>query len=206
LKTQRATAVLVGAGMVAKTHVDACMDAREMVHLKGVVSRRRASAEALVAATGAPLEVYESLADVAADASVDFAIVVTPPDARAEVIAPLAAAGKHILLEKPVGRTAAEARAVVALCAEADVQLGVVFQHRMRAASLAARDLVASGRTYGAQAETGGGADPMAFTHAWHQEIITDFAKAIRAGRAPMVTGAQALVAHDFIDAVTAAC
>jgi len=45
----------------------------------------------------------------------------------------------------------------------------------------------------------------MAFTHAWHQEIITDFAKAIRAGRAPMVTGAQALVAHDFIDAVTAA-
>ena len=310
------------------------MDARELVHLKGVVSRSRASAEALVAATGAPLEVYESLADVAVDASVDFAIVVTPPNARAEVIAPLAAAGKHILLEKPVGRTAAEARAVVALCAEADVQLGVVFQHRMRAASLAARDLVASGRlgalgvaemrvpwwrdqgyydepgrgtyardgggvlisqaihtidlalsltgpvkavramahttmfhdmeaedyvtaalrfangavgsmvastasypggaesitlhfetasvhleagtltvswrdgrveTYGAQAETGGGADPMAFTHAWHQEIITDFAKAIRAERAPMVTGAQALVAHDFIDAVTAA-
>ena len=55
--------------------------------------------------------------------------------------------------------------------------------------------------TEGATGGTGGGADPMAFTHAWHQDIITDFAAAIAEGRDPIVTGEAALAAHDLIDA-----
>ncbi|WP_323764811.1 Gfo/Idh/MocA family oxidoreductase [Marinovum sp.] len=139
---------LIGAGMVAKTHVAALAEARG-VNLRGIASRSGTSAARLAAEatelTGAAVRTYGSVAEIAADGAVDIAVIVTPPDARADLIRPLAAAGKHILLEKPVGRTAAEAREVVAVAEAAGVQLGIVFQHRMRAASQKAAELVASG-------------------------------------------------------------
>ena len=55
----------------------------------------------------------------------------------------------------------------------------------------------------GAQAGTGGGADPMAFTHDWHQAVLQDFRDALHEGRAPLVTGQGALAAHTLIDAIT---
>lgn len=54
-----------------------------------------------------------------------------------------------------------------------------------------------------AGAGTGGGADPMAFSHAWHQAVIEDFAHAIAAGRPPAITGQSALGVHAPIDAIT---
>ncbi len=57
--------------------------------------------------------------------------------------------------------------------------------------------------THGAAAGTGGGADPMAFTHDWHRAVIEDFAEAVRTGRAPLVTGQAGLAAHALIDAIT---
>lgn len=54
----------------------------------------------------------------------------------------------------------------------------------------------------GAAAGTGGGADPMAFTHEWHQGVFDDFADAISSGRPPVVTGEAALLSHRLIDAI----
>ena len=51
-------------------------------------------------------------------------------------------------------------------------------------------------------AETGGGADPMAFTHGWHQAVIEDFAAALSEARAPAITGRSALAVHRLIDAI----
>ena len=56
--------------------------------------------------------------------------------------------------------------------------------------------------TLGAASTSGAGADPMAFTHAWHQSVIADFQEAVQAGRAPMVTGRQALGVHRLIAAI----
>lgn len=55
---------------------------------------------------------------------------------------------------------------------------------------------------FGTQADTGGGADPMAFTHAWHQTIIEDFAACLSTGATPLASGASALEAHRMIDAM----
>ena len=49
---------------------------------------------------------------------------------------------------------------------------------------------------------TGGGADPMAFTHAWHQTVIEDFARSISDARAPLCSARDALGAHAVIDAM----
>ncbi len=55
----------------------------------------------------------------------------------------------------------------------------------------------------GAASGTGGGADPMAFPHDWHRDVIADFAAAVRAGRPPAVPGRAALAVHRLIDALT---
>lgn len=54
----------------------------------------------------------------------------------------------------------------------------------------------------GTVAGTGGGADPMAFTHAWHQAIIADFANAVATGTNPVADGQNALAVHRLIDAL----
>jgi predicted dehydrogenase len=45
----------------------------------------------------------------------------------------------------------------------------------------------------------------MAFTHAWHQSVIEDFAEALRTNRPAMVTGREALRTHAVIDAMARA-
>lgn len=330
------TCVIVGAGMVAKTHVLACAASPEKIRLKAIVDGGSGRAKALAAEaakhTGHHVAVHASIEEAARDEDVDFAIIATPPNARADIVVPLAKAGKHILLEKPVARNTQEAADLVALCRDAGVTLGIIFQHRMRAASQKARELVASGtlgelglceisvpwwrtqayydepgrgtlardgggvlisqaihtidlalslagpvarvqamaattrfhkmetedyvsaglrfkngavgslvastasfpgapesillhfdkaslrlasgllhvdwrdgrqETFGGAASgTGGGADPMAFTHEWHQGVFDDFVDAISSGRPPVVTGEAALLSHRLIDAI----
>lgn len=50
----------------------------------------------------------------------------------------------------------------------------------------------------------GGGIDPMAFSHEPHKRLIEDFLDAVAAGRAPQVTGRNALAVHALIDAFLA--
>jgi predicted dehydrogenase len=56
--------------------------------------------------------------------------------------------------------------------------------------------------TVGQLASTGGGADPMAFTHSWHQSVIENFADSIDSGIAPLASGRDALMSHAVIDAM----
>jgi predicted dehydrogenase len=48
----------------------------------------------------------------------------------------------------------------------------------------------------------GGGADPMAFSHAPHRRLIEDFLDAVETGREPMSSGRSALAVHGLIDAM----
>ncbi len=56
--------------------------------------------------------------------------------------------------------------------------------------------------TIGEATDTGGGADPMAFTHAWHQSVIEDFATSLDNKRQPLAPGREALWSHAVIDAM----
>lgn len=145
-KTYPIGVALIGAGMIAETHVAALSAARELVRLDAIVSRRPERAHHLATVYEGPTPAFTSDIDaVAADPSIGIAIVATPPSVRAEIIKTLADAGKHVLLEKPVGRTCQEAKEVVEICEAAAVKLGVLFQHRARATSKAARKYVESG-------------------------------------------------------------
>lgn len=137
---------LIGAGMIAGTHVSALSDAHAVATLKAIVSRTPERAGHLVEHYAGDAPVFTSdLEAVAADPAIQVAIVATPPSVRHTVIETLARAGKHILLEKPVARTSDEALEVVEICEGHNVALGMLFQHRMRAPSIAAARIIASG-------------------------------------------------------------
>jgi predicted dehydrogenase len=56
--------------------------------------------------------------------------------------------------------------------------------------------------TVGGAAGGGGGADPMAFPHDWHRDLIADFLDAVAEGREPAIPGGEALSVHCLIDAL----
>ncbi|QND54459.1 Gfo/Idh/MocA family oxidoreductase (plasmid) [Phyllobacterium sp. 628] len=326
---------LIGLGMVASTHVRAIAALSPDIQLKTVYGRDklRTTQFADDAATilGYRPEPAFSVEAIADDSAIDFVIVATPPNARLEITKILAAAGKSILMEKPIERTLESAKKIADLCADHDVKLGIIFQHRVRQASTQLRNMLETGAlgpigiveivvpwwreqsyydapgrgtfardgggvlisqaihsldlalslagsvhkvqamaktsrfhqmeaedyvtaglefecgaigslvastasfpgtsetitlhcdnasahleagqltitwrdgktdVFGEETGTGGGANPMAFTHEWHQEIIRDFASAVINNTEPLVSGRTGLIVHALIDAL----
>jgi predicted dehydrogenase len=83
--------------------------------------------------------------EVAADPRVQAVSITAPNFLHREIGVAMAEAGKHIWIEKPVGLTAEDARAVADAVAEADVQGTVGFNYRNAPAVEAARELISSG-------------------------------------------------------------
>jgi UDP-N-acetyl-2-amino-2-deoxyglucuronate dehydrogenase len=328
----KAGVALIGLGMVSGTYAAALRDLSDQITVRGVLAARAESGAKFIAVhPGLTAHVYPDVEAIAADQAVDFVILTTPPNARAEAVMTLAAAGKPILMEKPVERDLLRATKLVEACEMAGVPLGIMLQHRARPVVRDLRAVLASGRlgalqavevtvpwwrpqtyydapgrgtyardgggvlisqaihtldlmlsltgpvaqvtamtattgfhameaedfvsaglrfvngavgmiaastasfpgrgesitlhhtrgslrletnllqidwhdgevqTLGAATTSGAGADPMAFTHAWHQSMIADFQEAVSAGRAPMVTGRAALGVHRLIAAI----
>lgn len=323
---------LIGLGMAATPHAKSLIDLADQVEVAAAFSpsadRRDAFAQAF------PFPTTGDLDGLIADPSIDYAVLLTPPNARMELVRRLTQAGKHILMEKPVERTTAAALEIVGLADAAGVHLGIVFQFRFRPASerlaevidsgglgtiaavnivvpwwrpqpyydepgrgtyerdgggvlisqaihtmdlalslvgqaadvvavggtskshrLQAEDYVAAGIRFpdgafgslmattsfypgaperievlgttgtavlnatgltisyqdgtaeelGETKGSGGGADPMAFSHDAHLALHTDFLNAVTDNRAPRVTGRDALRVHHFIDAIVSA-
>lgn len=124
-------AALIGLGMVSGTYADAIRNTQgiglTLVHARSGQARDRFLAD--WPDLGA--RPAETVTDIA-QSEVDLVILATPPNARAEIVAELAAAGKPILMEKPVERTLGAASELVELCEAKGVPLGIMLQHRAR--------------------------------------------------------------------------
>jgi predicted dehydrogenase len=70
---------------------------------------------------GAP--VFTQLAQVVEDPAIDAVLVATPPRTHHAIVAEALNGGKHVLVEKPLARTGAEARDLLKLAAANDVVL-----------------------------------------------------------------------------------
>ena len=84
--------------------------------------------------------------DLATDPGVEAVSITVPNFLHREIGVAMAEAGKHIWIEKPVGLTSDDARAVAGAAERAGVQGTVGFNYRNAPAVAAARELVASGR------------------------------------------------------------
>jgi len=122
---------LIGAGMIAPRHITALSGLQNHARLVAVVSRHPDRAVKLSKYYDGPVPRFiDDLSQVTNDRNIHSVIVATPPFARIDLIHELVQAGKHILLEKPIGRNVNEALQVVEMCEQAECTLGVMFQHQ----------------------------------------------------------------------------
>lgn len=145
---------LVGAGPWAQMFHAPVLARSAAVDLVGIWARRPDQAEALagrhdttaVADLDALLDACEAVA---------FAV---PPDVQSELAVRAAAAGKHLLLDKPVGLDVAQARAVADAAAEHGVVSQVVLTNRYRPSIRRFLEEAAGFEAHGARAAFVGGA------------------------------------------------
>ncbi len=120
---------IVGCGDV--TEVKSGPALRRLPNSSVSVAMRRDAAKArdYAARHGIPRWTTDATAVIEAD-DVDVVYVATPPSSHAAYVRQAAAAGKAVYVEKPMALDRAEAAAMVAACAEADVPLFVAYYRR----------------------------------------------------------------------------
>jgi UDP-N-acetyl-2-amino-2-deoxyglucuronate dehydrogenase len=131
---------VIGLGMAVTPHARSLLDLRERVEVAYAYSRSETRRQAFAERFGFPTT--GDLERIVGDASIDTVMILTPPNTHLELVQRFAAAGKHILLEKPLERSTERARRLVEAAEAAGVKLGVVFQHRFREASEHLRELL----------------------------------------------------------------
>jgi UDP-N-acetyl-2-amino-2-deoxyglucuronate dehydrogenase len=134
---------VIGLGMAVTPHARSLLDLRDRVEVVHAFSRserrRRAFAERFDFPTTGDLE------QIVSDGSIDAVMILTPPSSHLELAERFAAAGRHVLLEKPLERSTERALRLVEAAESAGIKLGVVFQHRFRDASEHLRGLLQQG-------------------------------------------------------------
>jgi predicted dehydrogenase len=134
---------LIGLGMAVLPHARSPRDLADRVEVVYAFSRSDHRRNAFAEHFDFPLT--DDLEQIAADRSVGAVVILTPPNTHLELVQRFAAAGKHILLEKPLERSTGRATALVEAAEAAGVRLGVVFQYRFRQASEALRARLEAG-------------------------------------------------------------
>ena len=121
------------------------MRASRRTEVLAIASRDLARAEATARSLGIP-RAYGSYEELLADPDVDAVYLPLPNHLHAAWTIAAARAGKHVLCEKPLSLTAAEAQEMVDACREAGVVLMEAFMYRLHPSWQAVRDILASGR------------------------------------------------------------
>jgi predicted dehydrogenase len=134
---------LIGLGMAVTPHAKSLVDLGDRLEVAHAFSPSEARRRAFGAKFPFPLSTR--IEDILEDDSVTAALVLTPPNTHFEVASRLAAAGKHVLLEKPLEVSTARALELVEVFEACGCTLAVVLQHRFRPGALRLAQIVADG-------------------------------------------------------------
>jgi predicted dehydrogenase len=134
---------IIGLGMALKPHALSLKDLAGRVEVAAAFAPSRERREQAAKTWDFPT--VDSLDAVLGDQSIDTVLVLAPPWTHTELVTQAAAAGKHVLLEKPVEVNAERATALVEACEQAGRTLAIVFQHRFRPAALELAALLRAG-------------------------------------------------------------
>ncbi|THG32050.1 Gfo/Idh/MocA family oxidoreductase [Naasia lichenicola] len=145
---------MIGYGFMGASHSQGWRTAPRVFGLPAdvemaVVVGRNATAVAEAAAKWGWAESATDWREVIARDDIDIVDIVTPGDSHAEIAIAALKAGKHVLVEKPLANTVAEAEAMVdaAAAAAADgIRAMVGFTYRRLPAVTFLRDLIAAGK------------------------------------------------------------
>ena len=134
---------LIGLGMAVTPHARSLVDLEDRVEVAYAFSPSEVRRKAFSGKFSFPL--CDSLEAILKDTSIRAVMLLTPPNTHLELVRQCAAAGKHILLEKPLDVSTARAVELVDTCRSAGVTLGVVLQHRFRPAGMKLASMIQNG-------------------------------------------------------------
>lgn len=122
---------LVGCGRIADKHFDALGEHASTAELVAVCDTNPDALASAVQRTG--VRGYSSLSALLSDCDADSVILATPSGLHAEQGIQVAAAGRHVVTEKPMATRWNDGLRLVRACDEAGVRLFVVKQNRRNA-------------------------------------------------------------------------
>lgn len=130
---------IVGCGLIGQKRAKALGDARLVACADVQLERAQALARAYDAAVSADWK------EVIQRPDVDIVIVATTNNMLAEITQTSVEVGKHVLVEKPAARSAAELEPVIEAAKTANRRVRVGFNHRYHPALRKAREIIDSG-------------------------------------------------------------
>ncbi len=134
---------ILGAGLVAPFHAKSVLDSTggELIAFCDLDRERLTKL-----ADEYAVDAYENLADMLADPRIDVVNVALPNHLHYQAVLQCAAAGKHVLTEKPPAMSLRETDEMLAACKQAGVRFGCTVQCRVRKAIQAMKRAVENGR------------------------------------------------------------
>ena len=131
---------IIGCGLIGQKRAKALGSDGRLIACADIdVSR------AEILAKGTNAKVFRDWRDLVCQLDVDVVIVATLHDSLAEITRTAIEAGKHVLVEKPAAKTAAELVPVMAAAEKHGVKVHVGFNHRYHRSLRKAKDIVDSG-------------------------------------------------------------
>lgn len=130
---------------IARTKVIPGIQKGKRCRVEAIASRDAATARRVADELGIPRS-HGSYEALLADPAVEAVYIPLPNHLHAEWTIAAARAGKHVMCEKPLALTAADAERMIAACEAEGVRLMEAFMYRLHPSWLAVRELIASGR------------------------------------------------------------
>ena len=137
---------IIGCGMIARFHATAIAEIPG-ARVAALVSRSAANAQKLLQETGTPAcPVFTSLDDALKAPGVDAVVITTPSGAHLEPAVQAAAAGKHVVVEKPLEITPERCDRIIEACDTHRVKLCTIFPSRFADSSQVLKLAVSAGK------------------------------------------------------------
>jgi 1,5-anhydro-D-fructose reductase (1,5-anhydro-D-mannitol-forming) len=136
---------MIGAGTIGREWMADAIAAQPDGELRGIASSDPERARAFARDKKIPIA-FDSVPALLADPEIDAVYISTTNDLHKPQTLAAAAAGKHVLCEKPLALTLEDAQEMVTACAAAGVVMGTNHHLRNSATHRAMKELVASGQ------------------------------------------------------------
>jgi UDP-N-acetyl-2-amino-2-deoxyglucuronate dehydrogenase len=143
---------IVGAGIIGDNHA-AAITHLPRLRIVAVVDPLAAASQRLADAvardTGATPASHPALSAALAGGGIDLVVICTPSGSHVDIAEEALAAGRHVVIEKPLDASLPQARRFVRLAAEASARgqiCSVISQHRFDPSSVAVSQAIVDGR------------------------------------------------------------
>jgi predicted dehydrogenase len=139
---------VIGLGRIAGHFMPATLHTSNSV-VTGLVSGHRDKAQRIAAQYNVPagsLYSYENFDEIAHNPAIDAVYVALPNSMHAEFAIRAAKAGKHVLCEKPMCTSVADAESMIAACKTANVKLMIAYRCHYEPLHLQAVQMIRNGK------------------------------------------------------------